>query len=105
MKLIILLTILLPFNVLADDAFAEFDATHNNLNETMISWHAVGDLQASCNSESHKRGGKGFNYSLQGCSFWGKRNGRNYCDIYTPSAVDLETLGHEVRHCFQGEFH
>jgi hypothetical protein len=36
-----------------------------------------------------------------GCAKWRG----NKCTIITPRETTLETLGHEVRHCFEGHWH
>lgn len=105
MNILLLLLILLPASVAADDPYAKFDATHNMTNNSDIEWKQVNNIQATCESESKKRGLGGFGFSVEACSFWDIKFFKNHCVIYTTKKVDLETLGHEIRHCFQGAFH
>jgi hypothetical protein len=83
------------------DPESYFDATRNTLNRSNITWTPVANLQATCESESRRRGNKGFGYPLQACSFWVG----NQCDIFTNLRANMHTVGHEVLHCFQGNFH
>jgi hypothetical protein len=82
-----------------------FDAQRNITNMSIISWETVDNVQARCEEESKKRGLGGFGINLEACSFWGKRLGADVCHIITEKKTNIDTLGHEVRHCFQGSFH
>ena len=82
-----------------------FDTTKNITNASLISWETVDNVQARCEEESRKRGLGGFGINLEACSFWGKRLGVDVCHIITEKRTNIDTLGHEVRHCFQGSFH
>jgi hypothetical protein len=78
-----------------------FDTSSNYTAESRIKWIPVNNLQETCERESRKRGFGGFNYSIKACSFFDG----NKCDIFTSKNVNMHTLGHEVRHCFQGNYH
>jgi hypothetical protein len=80
---------------------AKFDTRANIVNQSNITWLAVDNLQATCETESRRRGNKGFGYTLEACSFWEG----NRCTIITPKKTTLHALGHETLHCFQGAFH
>lgn len=85
--------------------FTKFDATKNMTNSSIITWEQVNDVQTACDKESKKRGLGGFKIQVEACSFWGKRLTVDVCHIITEKKTDLDTLGHEMRHCFQGAFH
>jgi hypothetical protein len=82
-----------------------FDATHNMTNQVTITWIQVDNVTATCEAESRKRGNGGFGYALEACSFWPRVDGPKVCTIITGKRTDLDTLGHEARHCFQGNWH
>ncbi len=84
------------------DPEARFNTGSNKTKQTTITWMAVDNLQATCEAESRKRGLGGFGYPVEACSFWVSNN----CQIFTKSnATTMHSLGHETRHCFQGNFH
>lgn len=84
-----------------DDPTRLFDTKANYTNQSTITWRPVDDVQKACEAESRKRGFKGFGYSVQACSFFDG----NQCTIITGKLVSMHSLGHEVRHCFQGNWH
>lgn len=88
-----------------DDPHKLFPANQNFASEAMIAWRTANNVQAECEAESKKRGNGGFGYSVAACSFWSKSGNYSVCTIITAKSVDLTTLGHETRHCFQGGFH
>jgi hypothetical protein len=57
------------------------------------------DLQKKCSSLTKKE----LNYHMEylGCATFNKK----YCIIYTDVNTTHQILGHEVRHCFYGDFH
>lgn len=85
--------------------FTKFNATKNMTNTTTVTWEQVDDVQKACDAESRRRGLGGFKIQVEACSFWGKRLMLDVCHIITEKKTDFDTLGHEMRHCFQGEFH
>jgi hypothetical protein len=83
-----------------------FSTSANITNTTTIKWVTVDNVQARCEKESHKRKFGGFGYAVEACSFWDKGpNNEDTCTIVTGKATNMHTLGHETRHCFQGNFH
>jgi hypothetical protein len=84
-----------------DDPTTLFDTRSNYTNESNIKWTPVENLQETCEKESRKRGFGGFNYPIKACTFFDG----NKCDIFTSKNLNMHTLGHEVRHCFQGNYH
>ena len=98
-----ILAVSLASNVHAfnDDPYENFSYNRNFTNNSFIRWVAVDNVQNVCDSESKKRGYGGISWSVKACSFYDN----NKCDIYTSKQLNMHTLGHEVRHCFQGDFH
>jgi hypothetical protein len=83
-------------------AEARFDASKVMTEKSVVTWKRVPNVQATCERESKNRGLGGFgNLGVQACSFWDK----NTCTIITSTRPNLHDLGHEMRHCFQGNYH
>jgi hypothetical protein len=75
-----------------------------------IVWNQVDDVHQLCEGLS---GRKEF-FQILGCSKWAEptqRGGARVCNIYAPRPKDerdtqrFATLGHEVMHCFEGNWH
>ena len=90
---------------IAETPMDMFTATNNMTDKTEVTWVQVDNIQATCESESKKRGFGGFGVPMEGCSFWDKKVTGHTCVIITQKKVNYWTLGHELRHCFQGAFH
>jgi hypothetical protein len=84
-----------------DDPSTPFDATKNQYKSVNLSWVITNDIQKTCASEMSKRGLGKLTWEVDACSFW---NG-NVCTIYTKKRPNMHSVGHEVRHCFQGNWH
>jgi len=82
-----------------------FDASNRVADKMTIEWVISNDIQATCEAESRKRGNNGFGFPLTACSFWTKQPTGYVCTIYTKKRPTTFTMGHEVRHCFQGNYH
>jgi hypothetical protein len=100
----------IPMNVIAEKAFKDnpytmFSAKENKMTNTNIEWRPVKEIQAECEKESIKRGLGGFGYAVTACSFWSNDLLGNRCLVITSMNLNMHTLGHEVRHCFQGNYH
>ena len=80
---------------------AKFDATKNFTASSTIQWVVTPDIQKTCDTESRNRGLGGFNFSVDACSFWKGPS----CVIFTKPMATLHDIGHEMRHCFQGNYH
>jgi hypothetical protein len=78
-----------------------FNARTLNTEKSTITWLRVDNVQASCEAESKKRRMGGFGHRVYACAFWEN----NTCTIITSKTPTLHDLGHETRHCFQGNFH
>ena len=104
-KAILALGILISVNAFAyyEDPHEQFDMTRNQSNQIKISFIQTRNVQGVCSAESVKRGKGAFGYSIEACSFW---NGSfTECTIVTALRANFHTLGHELRHCLQGNFH
>jgi hypothetical protein len=82
-----------------------FGTDVNRSEMVVITWETAKNVQKSCDRESKKRGLGGFDYQVEACSFWGTRMGVNVCHIITEKKTTLATIGHEMRHCYQGNWH
>jgi hypothetical protein len=105
-KALVSLMLLAVTNAIAADwenPEAKFNAGKNKTTKSVITWRAVPNVQAVCEAESRKRGNGGFGYMLDACSFWDPAF--NTCTIITSTRPTMHEIGHEMRHCFQGEFH
>lgn len=77
--------------------------------QVTVVWQRVDDPQAVCQQLDHRKEV----YAIRGCSKWNERdrNGQRQCTVYAPapqSEKDKEafvTLGHELMHCFDGNWH
>jgi hypothetical protein len=88
-----------------DKPFENFDTRKNFANKGEIVWRQAEDVNTACERESRRIGNNGFGYAVQACSFWFVSGNKTVCTIITGRTTNLVTLGHELRHCFQGEFH
>jgi hypothetical protein len=85
----------------------KFEVNKNFTKKTTITWNGIEkNINEFCQKESVKRGLGGFQYPVDACSFWDQDIlGNDVCAIYTKKLASQVTLGHEVRHCFQGSWH
>lgn len=84
------------------EAFRFTKVHSNNITVTLIT---TMNVQATCNVESKKRGFGGFAEAVEACSFWESSSVNNKCTVVLPEVTNFHTIGHEVRHCFQGNWH
>jgi len=103
-------TLLIALLLVSQTAYAFDDnptksfSTANNEHETMlITWKPVDNVQEVCTSEYKRRGFGAFNYKVDACSFW--NNNTKTCTIYTRKNPNMHDIGHEIRHCYQGNWH
>jgi hypothetical protein len=100
--------LLIVLSLATASAFADvnFSTKKNFTTQSTITWEPVDNVQARCDRESKARGLGGFGYGVEACSFWDyKSNGDNICTIITGKNTSHDTIGHELRHCFQGPWH
>ena len=84
-----------------DDPNVPFNAGDVQKTPMSITWLPVDNVQRVCEAESRKRGNNGFGFSFEACSFWEG----NSCTVITKKRPNMHTLGHEMRHCYQGNWH
>lgn len=104
MKKVVLILALISTVAHADwhaDPTANFDASKLTTEQSSISWRRVDDVKGACTALAKS---KGLNITFKdpnACSWYNKTQ----CIIITGKKTTIEHLGHEVRHCFQGEWH
>lgn len=84
-----------------DDPYTKFNASKLSTETMPVTWKRAADPMKACDAESKRVGNGGFKYTVQACSFWTDKT----CVIITGTKTNLHTLGHEIRHCFQGDWH
>ena len=84
-----------------DDPNAKFNATNTITNQTIVTWKRVDNVIEGCTAESKKLGVAVIKTPILACSFWTKTS----CTIITGKTTTQHSLGHELRHCFQGDWH
>ena len=103
-----IITILLisSMNAMAESPYDEFSTKNNFTDSSTIKWKQVPNVQKACDKQRTAAGFPPYGYSVEACSQW-KTNiiGQDVCYIITAKKVSMWTLGHEVRHCFQGAYH
>jgi len=105
MKKLLLVLVLLSSNAFAypEDPHEEFDMTHNISNNMNITFKQAADINQACNAEAVRRGYSPYTYKVDACTFW--NNPHTECLIITERTANFHTIGHEMRHCIQGQFH
>ena len=80
-----------------------FDMSKNITNKTNVELKFVDqkDIQKTCDTLSRKYGNNGYGYGVLACTFFWK----DKCVVVVPTKVDMRTIGHEMMHCFQGDWH
>ena len=84
-----------------------YDVSKLETDTTTVSIHTVprDNVNAVCNKVSSELGKGRFKTAVEGCAFWEVHNGQSYCHIIVGSRTNNDILGHEFRHCVQGQFH
>jgi hypothetical protein len=78
-----------------------FDATKKVTNTTQVTWITVDDVPKKCKEMDKKYGTQIERGTPLACSFFNDTQ----CIIVTSNHPNIENLGHEMRHCFQGRWH
>lgn len=84
-----------------DNPFELFDSARNFTVTSKVTWIPVDNIQATCNREAKIRGYASYDYEVKACSFYEN----DVCIVFTQKKLNMHTLGHEVRHCFQANWH
>jgi hypothetical protein len=86
-----------------DDPELPFSTKPNKTQSMTIVWLPVDNVQKVCAAEIKKRDGKTLGYTVDACSFWEVE--KNSCTIITKKNPTQHDIGHEMRHCYQGQWH
>jgi len=83
--------------------YRKFNAAKNTAETVTITWRYVEakHIQAACEAESRRIGNNGYAYAVEACTFMLP----DRCTIITSRVVDMRLMGHEMLHCFQGDWH
>jgi cation transport regulator ChaC len=82
-----------------------YDMSKLKTDQSLIRIVAVDDVKAACNKLRVNEGLKPFTYNVEACSVWPKDGSFKSCTVYIGKKTNNDILGHEIRHCFQGNFH
>lgn len=82
-----------------------YDMSKLMTNNTDLKVVTVDNIRETCEKESRSRGFGGFGMAMDACSFWNKGFTGHTCVIFIGKKTNNDTLGHELRHCLQGNFH
>lgn len=88
-----------------DDPYRPFSTGVNFTQSVTVKWQTADNVDLACQQEQYKRYGKPFGNSANACSFWDKTNTGWQCLVITKKNPTMHSLGHEMRHCFQGNWH
>jgi hypothetical protein len=108
MKKAIVTLLMLPLMANAQWSFDNsggrvFDMSKNITKKSTVELKYVepNDIQKTCDTLSRKFGNNGYNHGVLACTFfWDDK-----CVVVVPKKVDMRTIGHEMMHCFQGDWH
>ena len=107
MKSVLIMLLLVSTNVFAfeEDPKQRFDASNKETSQSTVTWITVENVQMACEAESKRMGFNGFGYGVRACSFQYTSQGKEFCKIITRVNPNLHEIGHEMRHCFQSNWH
>ena len=93
----------------AESAYDKFRTDDGKYPTVVVTYRPVDNVQKACDAEERKRNGKSFGFSVDACTF---RDIEEFggmplptCLIIVPKVTDYHTYGHELRHCFVGQYH
>lgn len=89
----------------SENPHQQFNVSKLNSDKITVTFITTTNVRAVCDAESKKRGYGGFKTSVEACSFWSGSSSNNTCTVVLPTVTNFHTIGHEVRHCMQGDFH
>jgi hypothetical protein len=107
MKILAILTsMVFATNALAYDApnipsNQLFDFTKRITSNTQVSIETASNVKEACDKKAMSYKVAPNYVNPMACSFWTN----SYCVIIVGEKTSLDTLGHEIRHCFQGHWH
>ena len=96
MKRFILSALVIPALALGQSYNIQFEP-RANLPEKTIRWVVVRDVSAFCQIKTKLSS----TTKILACSEYNDTQ----CIIYTGPLTDMAQVGHEIRHCFEGQWH
>jgi hypothetical protein len=97
--------IFLIFFIITDAYSETFSLSKMEVTNAKIEIITAKNVTKNCEAESRKRNLGGFGYSVDGCAFWDDTNSGRVCTIVIGTTATNDLIAHEVRHCFQGQYH
>ena len=97
MKLALIAALLFSSTMASAQSYnIQFEA-RPNLPEKIIRWVVVENVSAVCQNKMPALAGQ----RILACSEYNNHS----CTIYTGLVTDMAIVGHEIRHCFEGQWH
>ena len=84
-----------------DNPTKPFDARKKERSEVRVIWRNVSNVREYCSNWNISKGYGPITNPIKACS----SHDNNVCIIITGNETSMHTLGHELRHCFQGKWH
>jgi hypothetical protein len=88
-------------NPFTESPYDHFDYQDNITSFTYVHWIQVDNIQKACDDLK----GTPYLTPVVACAVYRSYFFINVCSIYSAKRLNMWTLGHEMRHCFQGDFH
>jgi hypothetical protein len=88
-------------NTATESPYDRMDYQNNITNFTYVRWIQVDNVQKACDDLK----GTPYLTPVVACAVYRSYLFINFCSIYSAKRLNMWTLGHEMRHCFQGDFH
>jgi hypothetical protein len=97
MKLTLIAALLLASGMASAQSYnIQFEA-RPNLPEKIIRWVVLENVSSFCQGKMPALS----NQRILACSEYNNHT----CTIYTGPVTDMAIVGHEIRHCFEGQWH
>jgi len=96
---------MLAYGEVVETPYDMFSLENSQAKTALISIKVVKNIEETCKKLGSKRAHQLTSKNVEACSTWSLYGGQSTCIIYTAKDIDFWILGHEVRHCFQGNFH
>ena len=81
-----------------DAPFQPLNSSERLTNKPIVMWEVVDDVDGHCKKLNDKIPKV---LTVYGCA----QPAKTWCKIYTGKTTTMATLGHELRHCFEGNWH
>ena len=93
------------YGEVVESPYDMFTLENSQAKTVVISIKVVKNIEETCRKLGSRRSNEPTTKYVEACSTWSLLGGKVTCTIFTPKNIDYWILGHEVRHCFQGNFH